>query len=111
LEQKATGGIYYRKMVLSYRYDSYPYFYIAPPECDCFDYSNSEYANDPGVPGGIRISGGFCLRLRLVGKLDIFRVKGMSSRKIIISEGLKEIFEACEVRGVKYIQTEDYRDR
>jgi hypothetical protein len=108
LEQKANGRVYYREVILHYRYGGYLYFYMAPPLCDCFDYRNSEYAADPKIPGGIRISGGFCLRPGPLGKLDILRVKGLPGRKIIISERLREICEENEIKGVNYIRTEDY---
>ncbi|HBF36428.1 MAG TPA: hypothetical protein DDW50_03820 [Firmicutes bacterium] len=110
LEQKASGRIYFREAILECPNGPYLYFYVAPPLCDCFDYRNSEYGPDPKIPGGIRISGGFCLRPGPVGKLDIFRAKGLSSRKIIISEWLKEICEANAIKGVRYIRTEDYYD-
>jgi hypothetical protein len=110
LEQKAIARVYYREIILHHQYSGYLYFYMAPPLIDCFDYRNSEVINDPSRPCGIRINGGFCLRPGPVGNMDIFRVKGLSGRKILISKGLKEFFETKEIKGVKYIKTEDYRD-
>lgn len=110
LEQKATNRVYYREVILRSRYIAYLYFYLAPPLCDCFDFRNSRFVSDPRKPGGIRINGGFCLRPGPIGKLDIFRVKGLSGRKIIISRRLKEICEVNGVRGVNYIPTEHYTE-
>lgn len=109
-EQKVGGGIYYREAILHDRAAAYLYFYLAPPLCDCFDFRNSDIIADPRMPGGMRIRGGFCLRPGPVGKLDIFRVAGLSGRRIIISGRLKKICEAQGVKGVKFVRTEDYRD-
>jgi hypothetical protein len=111
MDENTRFPFFYRQVFLQYQ-DDYPlYFYIAPLQLDCIDFKNSDLETDEKMPGGLRIKeGGFYLRPERVFYYEIFRVKGLSGRKLIISERLKNICEAGEMKGIRYTETKDYRD-
>ena len=46
----------------------------------------------------------------MLTNVHIFRVGGLSNRKIVITEYLKNIFELNGIKGINYINVKDYRD-
>lgn len=110
LDQQVALKIFYRTVWLSDAGDLYQYYYFCPPQFECLDYQKSRFEIDPCLPGGVRITKGFYVRNDGVFKADIFRIRGLSNRIIIISERLKKLIEENQVQGVQYIRTDVYQD-
>lgn len=110
LEETTIDRLFYREIYLEDDTYQYPYYYLAAPKYDCIDYKNSQYEKDEGMPGGLRIKKGFYIRSTIVQKADIFRVQGLSNRKLVISERLKQLLEANGLKGIKYIETNRVSD-
>lgn len=110
LEEATRDRLFYREIYLEDDTYQYPYYYLAAPKYDCIDYKNSRYEKDERMPGGIRIKNGFCIRSTIVQKADIFRAQGLSNRKLIISERLKKLMEAANLKGIQYIETTEVND-
>lgn len=110
LEEAATDRLFYREIYLEDDTYQYPYYYLAAPKYDCIDYKNSSCIKDERMPGGIRIKKGFYIRNAAVPKADIFRAQGLSNRRLIISERLKKLMEANNLKGIQYIETTKVSD-
>lgn len=110
LEEAATDRLFYREIYLEDDTYQYPYYYLAAPKYDCIDYKNSSCIKDERMPGGIRIKKGFYIRNAAVQKADIFRAQGLSNRRLIISERLKKLMEAVNLKGIQYIETTKVND-
>ncbi|MCX7748280.1 MAG: hypothetical protein N2645_15555 [Clostridia bacterium] len=110
IEENTITKIYYRYSFLLYKEYEYVYHYILPEKFDCIDYKKSHCEKDDNMPGGLRITNGFAIKESVVNNIDIFRVDGLSNRKLVISEKLKKIFDENQIKGVKYTETTQYRD-
>ena len=110
ITQVVTAKVQFRLALLRYDNQTLSYFYLLPPQYDCIDHKHSKCERDERMPGGLRITDGFYIRRDRLEKLDLFRVDGLSNRKLVISERLKECFEAEKAYGLIYTKTEKYRD-
>lgn len=111
LDEYVTSCIYYRPVFLEYQESYEAYYYFVPPCYEGIDFSHSDCVKDDELPGRVKVGeGGFYLRPSVVGKADIFRLKGLSPRKIVINHRLKEIFTDNGVTGIKYLPTYRYQD-
>ncbi|HHZ18890.1 MAG TPA: hypothetical protein GX391_00020 [Firmicutes bacterium] len=108
LDREVSGRIFYRKAILVHENKFYVYYYILPRLIDCLDVHNSRFEQDPMLLGGLRFTGGFSLRQEQLVKVDIFRMKGLSFRQLLISQRLKDLLEEAGVRGVVMTATEQF---
>lgn len=108
IKEKARDRVFFRATYLIYDGWDYSYYYMSPIKYDGVDRASSSYLSEGTNPGGLWITGGFSIMSAVVGKSDIFRLKGLSNRKIIISERLKETFEDNGIQGVQYIETTEF---
>jgi hypothetical protein len=105
-----TTALFYRAAFLIFKEKKYLYYYISPKKYYCIDYDVTKYEKDEEMPGGIRIVDGFSIKKEMLTNVHIFRVGGLSNRKIVITEYLKNIFELNGIKGINYINVKDYRD-
>jgi hypothetical protein len=110
LDQTISTRIFYRKTLLLYGPKIFPYYYILTPKFDCLDEKNSHFEKDVKMPGGIRMTDGFYVHRDCVNGVDIFRMTGLSQKRIIISERLKSLFEGQGMIGIMYRATEQFCD-
>ncbi|MCX7746240.1 MAG: hypothetical protein N2645_05040 [Clostridia bacterium] len=110
LKANVNARVFYKPTFLLYDGREYPYYYILPPKSECINFKNSKCEIDENMPGGIRIIDGFTLREDVVKNIDIFRVEGLSNRKLVISGRLRKILEENKVKGIQYIESEMYKD-
>lgn len=108
--QDAVADVFFRPVFLLFKGAEYPFHLTIPAKFDCIDFERSFCKNDENTPGGIRVYNGFVIRPEAVAGADIFRVKGLSNRKLIISEKFQTILERNDICGIRYIATENYQD-
>jgi hypothetical protein len=106
----AVADVFFRPGFLLFKGEEYPVYLIIPDKFDCIDFQRSGCKDDEVTPGGIRIHHGFAICPEAVGAADIFRVKGLSNRKLVISEKFQMILQQNDICGIRYIPTEDYQD-
>jgi hypothetical protein len=107
---QAAADIFFRPSIFLFNGEEHPFYLIVPAKYDCIDFERSFCRDDEGAPGGIRVDRGFSVCPHRVAGADIFRVKGLSNRKLVISEKFKKVMEKNDICGVKFTLTENYQD-
>lgn len=105
IDDYVNQKIFFRKVILTDNERNYLFYYIVPPLVDGIVYKSSRFKEEPQIVGGLRCGKGFYINPSVTEGLDIFLLKGLSRRKIVISERLKKIFDTNEVIGIDYIDT------
>lgn len=105
IDEYVTQRIFYRNVILTDNEGSHLFYYIVPPLVDGIDYKNSSFKEDPQNAGVPRCEEGFYIRPSVTEGMDIFLLKGLSHRKIIISQRFKQIMDVNGVKGIDYIDT------
>lgn len=109
IDEYVTQRIFYRNVILTDDEGSYPFYYIVPPLVDGIDYKNSSFKEDPQFAGVLQCEEGFYIRPSVTEGMDIFLLKGLSRRKVIISQRFKQIMDVNGVNGIDYIDTVIFR--
>lgn len=110
IEEEIEDKLFYRKVYLNYKEFENEYYYVIAPKIDCIDFTKGGCELDDDTVGGVRFENGFTVNESKLDGLEIFKVNGLTNRKLVISENLKKIFDDNEIKGIKYIDTKEYKE-
>ena len=105
IDEYVNQKIFFRNVILTDNEGNYPFYYIVPPSVDGIDYKNSRFKQDPRIAGVLQCEKGFYIRPSVMEGMDIFLLRGLSRRKVIISQRFKQIMDVNGVNGIDYIDT------
>ncbi|MGL5356210.1 MAG: imm11 family protein [Cetobacterium sp.] len=74
------------------------YYLVVPPRIDCLDYKKSEYDSE------IEYASKIVIDFNKVGDADMFRLKGIGNREIIVTERLFNLLNKEKLEGVYFEQ-------
>ncbi|KNY30065.1 imm11 family protein [Pseudobacteroides cellulosolvens] len=114
IQDNTNAKIFFRDTFFLYDGMEFNYYFCCPQKIDCISYEISDKPSNNQAekikPGIMKISNGFSIMEKAIENTDIFRVEGLSSRSLVISERLKGLLEENDVKGIKYTLTNQWQN-